>query len=36
MKFALAYVFWLVILAAIVFGLWFAGSELSAFRYAGF
>ena len=34
--FALAYVFWLVVLSSIAVMVWLSSSELSAFRYAGF
>lgn len=36
MKFLLAYLFWVFVLLMVAIGVWFTGSELSAFRYAGF
>ncbi len=34
--FVVAYVFWVVVFAAIAVSIWLSSSELSAFRYAGF
>jgi len=34
--FALAYVFWVVVLGSIAVMVWLSSSELSTFRYAGF
>jgi len=35
-RFAVAYLFWLVVFLGVAAALWFSSSELSVFRYAGF